>query len=506
MEKNNGKTSILVVDDLRSIRLTLGGILEDKGHKVVAVENGYQAIEAVRKTHFDVIFMDIKMPGINGVQTFREVKKIDPKATVIMMTAYSVEDLVKEALEEGAYTIIYKPFDIDKIIAIIEELLHEKVLILVVDDQFGDRETLKGILEDKGYRVAAAKDGTETIEMIKSRHYDIIFLDVRLPDMNGVQVFEQVKEIGPQATVIMMTGYASMETAMDAVNQGAYAYFVKPVNPDEIKTTIANAIKQQQLSLENKRLVESLQHSNKLLFETNEELKEANQAKSDFLASMSHDLRTPLNVIIGFSELMRDEVPGEVNKEQKQCLDDILSSSKHLLTLIDGVLDLSKVESGKMELNLTKVALAEVIESLRSTMVPILTPRKQSLEVEVEDGLPPVRADKVKLRQVLFNLLSNSTKFTPDGGKLKIEAVREGNRCQVSVIDNGVGIKKEDQERVFEPFYQLDNPLTKERGGTGLGLALVKQIVEKHGRQVWVESEYGKGSRFTFTLPLAVAD
>ena len=451
MEKNNGKTSILVVDDLRSIRLTLGGILEDKGHKVVAVENGYQAIEAVRKTHFDVIFMDIKMPGINGVQTFREVKKIDPKATVIMMTAYSVEDLVKEALEEGAYTIIYKPFDIDKIIAIIEELLHEKVLILVVDDQFGDRETLKGILEDKGYRVAAAKDGTETIEMIKSRHYDIFFLDVRLPDMNGVQVFEQVKEIDPRATVIVMTGYASMETAMDAVNQGAYAYFVKPVNPDEIKTTIANAIKQQQLSLENKRLVESLQHSNKLLFETNEELKEANQAKSDFLASMSHDLRTPLNVIIGFSELMRDEVPGEVNKEQKQCLDDILSSSKHLLTLIDGVLDLSKVESGKMELNLTKVALAEVIESLRSTMVPILTPRKQSLEVEVEDGLPPVRADKVKLRQVLFNLLSNSTKFTPDGGKLKIEAVREGNRCQVSVIDNGVGIKKEDQQRVFEP-------------------------------------------------------
>jgi len=130
------KTNILVVDDLRSIRLNLGGILEDEGHNVVTVGNGYQAIEAVKKTHFDVVFMDIKMPGINGVQTFREIKNIDPKAAVIMMTAYSVEDLVREALEEGAYAILYKPFDIDKIIALIEELLHEKTLIIVVDDQF----------------------------------------------------------------------------------------------------------------------------------------------------------------------------------------------------------------------------------------------------------------------------------------------------------------------------------------------------------------------------------
>src|SRR4030043_1636697 len=129
------KTNILVVDDLRSMRLTLGGILEDKGHEVVTVENGYQAIEAVKKAHFDAIFMDIKMPGINGVQTFREIKKIDPRAAVVMMTAYSVEDLVKEAMEEGAYTIVYKPFDIDKIIALIKQLLLKGILILVVNDE-----------------------------------------------------------------------------------------------------------------------------------------------------------------------------------------------------------------------------------------------------------------------------------------------------------------------------------------------------------------------------------
>ena len=229
-----GKTNILVVDDLRSIRLALGAILEDKGHNAVTVENGYQAIEAVRKSHFDVIFMDIKMPGINGVQTFREIKKIDPKAAVVMMTGYSVEDLVKEALEEGAYAVVYKPFDIDRIIAIIEELLHGGILILVVDDEFGDRESLKKILEDKGYRVATAKDGAEAIEMVKRRHYDIILLDVRLPDMNGFETFEQVKEIDPKATVIMMTGYTEDELTRRAVSEGAYTCIFKPFDMEKV--------------------------------------------------------------------------------------------------------------------------------------------------------------------------------------------------------------------------------------------------------------------------------
>jgi len=228
------KTNILVVDDLRSMRVTLGGILEDKGHNVVMVENGYQAIEAVKKTLFDVIFIDIKMPGINGVQTFREIKKIDRKAVVIMMTAYSVEDLVKEALEEGAYATVYKPFDVDKIVAVIEDVLHEKTLILVVDDKFSDRETLKTILEDKGYRVATAKDGTEAIEMVKSKHYDIIFLDVILPGIDGVETFEHVKEIDPVATVIMMTGYTEEDLVRKAVSEGAYTCIYKPFNMEKL--------------------------------------------------------------------------------------------------------------------------------------------------------------------------------------------------------------------------------------------------------------------------------
>ena len=261
---------------------------------------------------------------------------------------------------------------------------------------------------------------------------------------------------------------------------------------------------------ERRQMEEDLQEKNRQLMKQQQELMEktreleaASQAKSEFLAQMSHELRTPLNVIIGFSELMLDGVPGKINKEQRQCLDDVLSSSKHLLDLINDVLDLSKVESGKIKLRQIDITMTDVLEGLKRTMTPILLPRKQSLVIKVDRGLPPVHADKGKIRQVILNLLSNATRFTPDGGKLKIEAIRKDHSCQVSVVDNGIGIKKEDQERLFEPFIQLDNPLTGEKGGTGLGLALTKQIIEKHGGQIWVESEYGKGSRFIFTLPLA---
>ena len=267
--------------------------------------------------------------------------------------------------------------------------------------------------------------------------------------------------------------------------------------------------KTEQLDIQNEELqsqTEELMKQQQELIEKTREVERANQLKSEFLANMSHELRTPLNVIIGFSELMRDEVPGKINDEQRQCFDDILNSSKHLLNLINEVLDLSKIESGKVKFYLTNLALAEVIEPLTRTMLPILASRKQSLDVEIEEGLPLVYADKAKVNEVLLNLLSNATKFTPDGGRLKIEATRKDSWCQVSVIDNGIGIKPENQEQIFEPFYQLDNPLTRKKSGTGLGLAIVKQIIEKHGGQIWVESEYGKGSRFTFTLPLAKTD
>jgi two-component system response regulator HydG len=231
------RLNILVVDDLRSSRLTLGGILEDEGHKVVLAENGYQAIEAARQLPFDLVFMDIKMPGINGVQTFREVKKTNPNAAVIMMTAYSVEDLVREALEEGAYAVVYKPFDMEHVVSIIESVLR-RTLILVVDDYFADRETLKSILEQRGYRVFAAESGGEALAQVKEKHFDIVFLDIRLPDIDGAHIFEEVKTIDPGAAVIMMTGYSEEELVRRAISHGAYTCIYKPFDVEKILTVV----------------------------------------------------------------------------------------------------------------------------------------------------------------------------------------------------------------------------------------------------------------------------
>ncbi len=411
--------------------------------------------------------------------------------------------------------------------------------IIVVEDEAGTRATLCGILEDAGYKAVGLGKGADALDMMRRSSFNVVIVDIRLPDIGGLELLELAKEINPDAAVIMMTGYANVETAVDAINQGAYAYFVKPVNPDEIKNTIANALKQQRLLLENAKLVErlqidiaerkraerELQEKNEQLDAQNEELKSqseelvaqghelmeksreleaASRAKSEFLAHMSHELRTPLNVIIGFSELMLDGVTGAVNEEQKQCLNDVLDSGQHLLGLINDILDLSKIESGKMELKVRNISLPGVVELLRNEVMPMISKKKQSLEIDIEKSLPLVRADKAKVRQVLINLLSNSAKFTPDGGRLKVEAVREDSWCRVSVIDNGIGIKKEDQERIFASFCQLENPLPKESGGTGLGLTIARQIIEKHGGRIWVESEYGQGSRFSFTLPIAI--
>jgi signal transduction histidine kinase len=376
--------------------------------------------------------------------------------------------------------------------------------ILVVEDEKGAMTTLCGILEDAGYEAVGFEKGSVALKAIRSREFDVIITDLRLPDAGGMEILELAKDMNPDAAVIMMTGYASVDTAIEAVNQGAYAYFVKPVDPDALKTTLGNAVKQQRLSKENQRLVESLQQSNRLLIDANEELKKATRAKSEFLAHMSHELRTPLNIINGFSELLVDGVPGEINEKQRQCLNDILSSGKHLLGLIDDILDLSRIESGKMELKLADFSIPGLIDNIQNEMKSMMVPRQQVFEADVEKELPLVKADAAKVRQVLLNLLSNATKFTPDGGLVKVEVARENKWCRISVIDNGIGIRKEDQPKLFAPFVQLEKPLDSTKGGTGLGLTIARQIVEKHGGRIWVESEYGKGSRFSFTLPLAV--
>lgn len=252
----------------------------------------------------------------------------------------------------------------------------------------------------------------------------------------------------------------------------------------------------------------------------------ANRAKSDFLSNMSHELRTPLNSIIGFSEMMADGMAGPLTEQQKEYLNDVVDSGHHLLSLINDILDLSKVEAGKMELEPSEFNFGELIEGSLVMFREKAMKHNIKLKAEVEEELGNITADERKIKQVIANLLSNAFKFTPDGGSVRVTARKahgsqlmahskkdvshelsamnyelDRNFIEISVVDTGIGISEEDQKKLFQPFQQLETTLTKKVAGTGLGLNLCRKFIELHGGRIWVESEEGKGSKFIFTIP-----
>jgi signal transduction histidine kinase len=229
----------------------------------------------------------------------------------------------------------------------------------------------------------------------------------------------------------------------------------------------------------------------------------ASRTKSEFLANMSHELRTPMNAIIGFSEILEDQLFGELNKRQTTYVGNIVRSGAHLLKLINDILDLSKVEAGRMELDLQSIDVPAFVAEVTPTIEGLSAQKSQELTIDIEPDLPPMTADLHKLEQILLNLLSNAIKYTPEQGGVRINAHKLWDAIAISVSDTGVGINPEDQGRIFNLFEQVDSSYARHHEGTGLGLALTRELVELHGGKIWVESGgEGKGSTFTFWIPL----
>ncbi|MBP1766286.1 MAG: two component system histidine kinase [Candidatus Aminicenantes bacterium] len=253
-----------------------------------------------------------------------------------------------------------------------------------------------------------------------------------------------------------------------------------------------------------KQLNQSLQNRAEELQKAKDGAEAASRAKSEFLASMSHELRTPLNAIIGFSQILEEKFFGPLNEKQTEYAKDILESGRHLLALINDVLDLAKVEAGRVELEYSSCALKDLLESSLVMIREKCSTRGIQLTLRLSEEVKEKRlwADERRLKQVLFNLLSNSTKFTPDGGAITLEAKGDGAGVVVSVADTGIGIEPSNHEKVFEPFFQVKSGTKDKTPGVGLGLSLCKQIVELHGGRIWVESAgLDKGSRFSFIIP-----
>ena len=251
---------------------------------------------------------------------------------------------------------------------------------------------------------------------------------------------------------------------------------------------------------EKRKFMDSLAATNQELGLRNREVERATQMKSKFLASMSHELRTPLNAIVGFSDLLAEGTPGALNVKQKRFVDHIKQGSTHLLRLINDILDLSKIEAGQLALHNEEFLVKDALPEVLSTIAPLAMAKNIRIEQKLESQ-SLVKADRVRFKQILYNLLSNAVKFTPKGGQISIECIDDRDFVRVSVTDTGIGIRPEDQEVVFEEFRQVEGNASDTQQGTGLGLAITKRLVEQQGGRISVESKFGKGSRFTFSLP-----
>jgi signal transduction histidine kinase len=265
----------------------------------------------------------------------------------------------------------------------------------------------------------------------------------------------------------------------------------------EVVNLLQTFATQSVLAIQNARLFREIEDKSR-------QIEAANRHKSEFLANMSHELRTPLNAIIGFSEVLGERMFGELNEKQAEYTEDILSSGRHLLSLINEILDLSKVEAGRMELEVATFDLPLAIDNARTFVRERATKHGINLDVKVDEQLGDFVGDERKIKQILLNLLSNAVKFTPEGGRIGINARQADGAVEISVSDTGIGIASEDQAKIFEEFRQVGGDYAHKKEGTGLGLTLAKKFVELHGGKIWVESEIGKGSTFTFTLPTNV--
>jgi signal transduction histidine kinase len=274
-----------------------------------------------------------------------------------------------------------------------------------------------------------------------------------------------------------------MEARMGEIAAGDFSKRVVVPNRDELGALAAD-----------------LNRMSEQLGQAHRELEAVSQHKSDFLANMSHELRTPLNAIIGFSEVLKDGLFGELNAKQEEYIRDIHASGHHLLSLINDILDLSKVEAGRMELAVAKFDLPTTIDNAMAFVRERASRQGIALDVQVDGRLNSFAGDERRVKQILLNLLSNAVKFTPEGGRISIAALPVDEGVQISVTDTGIGISVENQQLLFQAFQQVRNEDGAKREGTGLGLALARRLAEMHGGRIWVDSAPGKGSTFAFTL------
>ena len=377
--------------------------------------------------------------------------------------------------------------------------------ILIVDDVPDNLHLLTSMLREQGYSARPVPNGRLALRAAENDPPDLILLDVDMPGMDGFEVCRELKA-NTKTRDIPVIFVSAMDDVADQVKGfevGAIDYIGKPFQASEIlirlQTHLSLRALQQQMQTQNVRLREQAE----ALAQANAGLARAARLKDEFLASVSHELRTPLNAILGISEVLSDGIYGALNEKQRRSVQVIEESGRHLLDLINDILDVAKIEANKVELEIALVSVEAVCQASLQFIRRSAAEKRLNVSFTIDSSVTTIWADERRLKQILVNLLSNAVKFTPEDGMVGLEAVGDAERevLRFTVWDTGIGIPEEEMGRLFQPFVQLDSRLSRQYAGTGLGLALVHRLADMHGGSVSMESRAGKGSRFTVSLP-----
>ena len=383
--------------------------------------------------------------------------------------------------------------------------------VLVVDDNSLHLELIEHALkkELKNIQILGASSAAECMQIIGNVDLDLVILDYSLPDQNGIQVLESMRKQNPKLPVLIVTGQGNEKIAVQAIKKGADDYFIKsPGYLTTLPVTVSRIFKENEeksrlrtMETEKQQSTQEIQRINKELIEKNKELQELNKLKTQFVSNIGHELRTPLNGILGYAELLKDGVYGDVNQTQLNALENIMKSGSHLLNLINELLDIAKIQSGKFKIYKEISSVYTIVDAAISTIKPSIDGKNLRLLYSFEEKLPEIFVDSQKIFQVLLNILGNAVKFTTDG-EIEMKVFQNEGYIYFEIRDTGIGMSKNELDEIFKDFRQLDGSFTWRHGGSGLGLCLAKYLVELHGGEIGAESSPKLGSKFFFKLPI----
>jgi len=494
---------VLMVDDTPANIDVLRKVLAPDGYKLSFATSGDKALNLIHRSTPDLILLDVMMPGIDGFETCRQLKEAPEyqQIPVIFITAKTDADDLIAGFKAGAVDYITKPFREEEVRVRVRTHLQTRILLQQRDNLIGNLKA-----SEERFRLLAMWSPVGIFQIDKHGKHSytndkwrtILGLTEGIPVENWFDIIETDEE-----RQTMLAEWKACETTLQDCIQ---IFKIKIPETNEIRwiqQNIAPLINDDN-SIDG--LVGTLEDITERKLEENriveaKETAEAEiQAKADFLAGMTHELRTPLNAIIGYSEMLLED---SRDTEDIDDIEKITTASKYLLGLINDVLDLSKVEANKMSLALDEFNIHPLLHEVTATIRPLVEKNSNRLIVEVEQDIAAMTADQTKVRQILYNLLSNACKFTKNGTITLMVRQHHNDQLLLSVADTGVGISEKEQKHLFQKYSQVG---TKKAGGTGLGLVLTKQFTEMMGGEVRLESEEGKGSCFSVLLPLKVSE